>query len=87
METPFFPEPSEPDPRPGRRRETTWQFIGRSTWSRATEIRAFYNDALAALPPGSHKPIIEALKAGQTDSALLEDRGRQVPPAPWRPEP
>lgn len=72
MESPFFPEPTEPDPRPGRRGETTWQFMHRSTWSRATEIRAFYNDALSALPPESHKPIMGALAAGRTESALFE---------------
>jgi hypothetical protein len=72
MEPPFFPEPTEPDPRPGLRRETTWQFMHRSTWSRATEIRTFYNHALAALPPGSRKPIMGALAAGRTESALFE---------------
>lgn len=50
MDRPFFPEPEQSDPRPGRRRETTWQFMHRSTWSRASEVRAFYNAALAALP-------------------------------------
>jgi hypothetical protein len=44
----------------------------RSTWTRAAEIRAFYNNALAALPPESHKPIIRALAAGRTESALFE---------------
>lgn len=72
MEPPFFPEPTEPDPRPGQRRETTWQFMHRSTWSRAAEIRAFYNHSLAALPPASRKPIMDALAAGRTASALLE---------------
>ena len=68
----FFPEPIEPDLRPGLRRETTWKFLHRSTWSRAAEIRAFYNHALAALPPESRKPIIDALAAGRTESALFE---------------
>ena len=72
MEPPFFSEPPVDDPRPGLRRETTWQFMQRSTWSRATEVRAFYNDALAALPPASRKPIMDALKAGRTESATLE---------------
>jgi hypothetical protein len=72
MEPPFFPEPTKPDPRPGRRRETTWQFMHRSTWGRAAEIRAFYNHALAALPPESRKPIMDALAAGRTESALFE---------------
>lgn len=72
MVTPFIPEPTEPDPRPGLRRETTWQFMRRSTWSRAAEVRAFYNAALAALPPQSRKPLMDALAGGQTESALLE---------------
>lgn len=72
MEPPFFPEPAEPDPRPGLRRETTWQFLHRSTWSRAAETRAFYNDAVAALPHASRKPIMDALAAGRTESAMFE---------------
>ncbi len=72
MEPPFFPEPTEPDPTPGLRRETTWQFMHRSTSSRAAEIRTFYNDALAALPLASRRPITGALAAGRTQSALLE---------------
>jgi hypothetical protein len=69
---PFFPEPTIPDPRPGLRREMTWRFLHRSTWSRATEIRAFYNEAVAALPAGSHKPLLDAIRAGRSESALLE---------------
>ena len=72
MEPPFFPEPTVPDPRPGLARETTWQVLHRSTSSRATETRAFYNDALANLPPESRKPILEALAAGKYESPLLE---------------
>jgi hypothetical protein len=72
MEPPFFPEPVEPDPRPGLRGESTWAFLRRSTWRRATEIRAFYNEALAALPVDSRRPILDALRSGRTESALLE---------------
>lgn len=72
MDPVFFPEPIDPDVRPGLRRETTWEFLHRSTWSRAAEIRAFYNNALAALPPESRKPILGALAAGRTESALFE---------------
>lgn len=72
MEPPFFPEPMVADPRPGLGRETTWQFLHRSTWRRATETRAFYNDALTNLPPASRKPIMDALAAGQYESPLLE---------------
>ena len=45
-----FPEPAAPDERPMLRHETRAEFLHRSTWSRAVETRAFYNDALAALP-------------------------------------
>jgi hypothetical protein len=60
------------DPRPGLRGETTWQFLHRSTWERATETRAFYNESLAVLPASSRQPILRALAAGRTESALLE---------------
>lgn len=72
MDQPFIPEPTEPDPRVGLRRETAWQFMHRSTWRRAAETRAFYNAALAALPAGSRKQIMDALASGQTQSVLLE---------------
>lgn len=36
------------------------------------EVRAFYNDALSALPPRSRKSIMGALAAGRTESALFE---------------
>lgn len=45
-----FPEPEVPDDTIGRRRESLSSFLGRSTWDRAAEMRAFYNDALTALP-------------------------------------
>jgi hypothetical protein len=70
--TAFFLEPTRPDPRPGLRGESTWEFLHRSTWRRAAEIRAFYNEALAALPPESHRPILDALRSGRTEPALLE---------------
>ena len=56
----------------GLRGETTWQFLRRSTWERAAETRAFYNDLLAALPASSRQPLLDALAAGRTQSALLE---------------
>jgi hypothetical protein len=72
MQPPYFPEPTESDPRPGLRGESIWQFLRRSTWPRATEIRTFYNDALAALPAESRKPILNTIRAGRSESALLE---------------
>jgi hypothetical protein len=49
-QAPCFPEPIESDDRPGLRRETRAEFLRRSTWARAVETRAYYNDSLAALP-------------------------------------
>lgn len=67
-----FAEPTIPDERVMLRRETRWQFLLRSTWDRAAETRAFYNDALAALPVKSRKPITDALRAGHTEAATFE---------------
>jgi len=72
MDPQAFPEPAQPDDRPGLRGETTWNFLHRSTWARAVEIRAFYNDALAALPSVSRKPIMDAMRAGRGEGTLLE---------------
>jgi hypothetical protein len=72
MQPLFISEPDVSDPRPGLRGESTWQFMRRSTWDRAREIRAFYNTALAALPAASRQPILDALRARKTESALLE---------------
>lgn len=69
---PIIPEPSVRDDRVGLGGETTWDFMGRSTWVRAAETRAFYNASLGALPESSRGPIVRALRAGQTESATLE---------------
>lgn len=69
---PFFPEPTAPDERVGFPGETTWHFLHRSTWSRAREIRAFYNTTLEALPAASHQPLLDGMRAGRDESVLLE---------------
>ncbi len=57
-----FPEPEGPDDTVGRRRESLSSFLGRSTWDRAAEMRAFYNDALTALPAGCGDRLCQRLR-------------------------
>lgn len=69
---PCFPEPTTPDPTPGRRRESRASWLRRSTWSRAIETRRFYNENLAALPADAAAAICNRLQAGDTDAPTFE---------------
>jgi hypothetical protein len=71
-EPPIIPEPLVRDDRVGLDGETTWDFMARSTWIRAAETRAFYNASLTALPEASRGPLTNALRAGLSESPLLE---------------
>lgn len=75
MEVPVcFPEPAVPDERPGLRLETRAAFLARSTWDRAAQTRAFYNDALAALPLACSQRLCQRLAnpAEDTESPTFE---------------
>jgi len=65
---PCFPEPTTPDDRPGLRRETRAEFLRRSTWSRAIETRAFYNQALGALPEQCADKLCRRLASSADDT-------------------
>lgn len=68
-----FPEPDTPDDRPGLRHETLAAFLKRSTWARAVEIRAFYNENLAALPaPCGDRLCRRLASAHDADAATFE---------------
>ncbi len=68
----WFAEPVEPDERPARARESLEEFLTRSTWSRAGEIRAFYNDSLAALPGTAAAALRRRLGIGKGNEATFE---------------
>lgn len=71
---PCFPEPTNPDERVSQRRETRAEFLRRSTWSVAVETRAFYNEALAALPDPCRDRLCQRLAspAEETDATTFE---------------
>ena len=69
----YFPEPDTPDDRPGLRDETLATFLKRSTWVRAAEIRAFYNENLAALPaPCGDRLCRRLASAHDSEAATFE---------------
>jgi hypothetical protein len=69
----YFPEPGGTDYRERQPRETRFEWLARSKWSRASETRAFYNAALAALPPPSCEQLLRRIKAaGQEEQATFE---------------
>ena len=68
----YFPEPTEPDDTPARRRETRAQFLARSTWDRAAETRDHYNHALAALPEACADALYQRLVAESTEASTFE---------------
>ena len=69
---PCFPEPAAADDRPGLRRESLADFLARSTWSRAVETRAFYNENLAALPSECRDRLCKRLKSEDTQAPTFE---------------
>jgi hypothetical protein len=68
-----LPEPDTPDDRPGLRYETLAAFLKRSTWARAVEMRAFYNENLAALPAPCRDRLCRRLaSAHDSEAATFE---------------
>jgi hypothetical protein len=70
--TPCFPEPTAPDPTPARRLEPMASWLGRSTWSRAREVRRFYHENLAALPADASAALCRRLQSARYDDATFE---------------
>lgn len=69
---PCFPEPTTDDPTVGRERETRGAFLRRSTWERARDMRRFYNENLAALPPEAAAKLCRALHRDRTEATHFE---------------
>lgn len=67
-----FPEPTTPDPTPGRRLESMGSWLRRSTWPRAVEARRFYNENLVALPADAVEALCQRLQDGDTDAPTFE---------------
>lgn len=69
---PCFPEPTALDPTPARRLEPMASWLGRSTWSRAREVRRFYHENLAALPAEASAALCRRLHSARYDDATFE---------------
>lgn len=67
-----FPEPTATDPTPARRLEPMASWLGRSTWSRAREVRRFYHENLAALPADAAAALCRRLHSARYDDATFE---------------
>lgn len=67
-----FPEPARADARPGLASETRGQFLARSTWTRAVDLRRFYNVNLARLPAAAQTTLCRELKTDPTLSKHFE---------------
>lgn len=76
VRAPCFPEPEVVDDTHGRRRESLSSFLRRSTWDRAAEMRAFYNDALAALPATCGDRLCQRLRQDDTAATFEMIVGR-----------
>jgi phenylpyruvate tautomerase PptA (4-oxalocrotonate tautomerase family) len=67
-----FPEPEVDDPTPGAAGEPTWRFLARSTWTRAVELRRFYNENLATLSPAIAARLCRGLRRGPSQASHFE---------------
>jgi hypothetical protein len=70
-----FPEPTPPDPSPGRRGEPAASWLARSTHRNAVLARGFLNESLAALPEDCRTALLPALRedvSGRWHTAFFE---------------